>query len=83
MSRVINIAKVGKSTIVEIADGEATPEVFVFNKLTDLILRNDVIEVKTQTIRLFMKYDEISNKLASTDAKDYLNKAAAIFLFNQ
>jgi hypothetical protein len=85
MSRSIKIEKIGKSTIIEVVnEGQQTPEVHVINKLTNLTLRNDVIEIKTDNdFILFIQYDEIFNKLASTDIKDYLHKAAAIFLFNQ
>jgi len=83
MSRVIKISKVSKSTIVEIIDGDKTTEIVVFNKLTDLLLRNEVIEVRTETNRLCIQYDEIFDKLSSTDIKDYLTKAAEAMLFNQ
>jgi len=84
MSRVIKINKVGKATIIEVVDNAlAVPEVYMVNKLTNVILRDNVLDVKIEEVHLFIKYDEIENKLASTDLKDYLNKAAALFLFNQ
>ena len=82
MSRVVKIQKVGKSTIVEITEGTSL-EIHVFNKLTDISLRNEVIKICTSEIRLNIQYNEIFDKLASSDIKDYLHKAAAIFLFNQ
>lgn len=83
MSRVVKIQKVGKSTIVEIINDTITSEVYVINKLTNVSLRNNCINVCSPEIKIFIQYDEIFDKLASTDIKDYLHKAAAIFLFNQ
>jgi len=84
MSRVIKINKVGKATIIEVVDNTlAVPEVYMVNKLTNVVLRNNALDVKIDEVRLFIQYDEIENKLTSTDLKDYLNKAAALFLFNQ
>lgn len=85
MSRVIKIEKVGKTTIVEIInDGQQSPEVFALNKLTNVTLRNNVLQIPTQEqIVLHVQYGEIFDKLSSTDLKDYLHKASALFLFNQ
>jgi hypothetical protein len=83
MSRVIKIQKVGKSTIVEIINNALHSEVHVFNKLTNLSLRNGCISINSDEVRVLIQYDELFDKLASTDIKDYLHKAAAIFLFNQ
>ena len=83
MSRVIKIEKVGKSTIVEIINEAKSSEVHVINKLTNLSLRNNTISINTDEVRVFIQYDELFDKLASTDIKDYLKKAAALFLFNQ
>jgi hypothetical protein len=83
MSRVVKIQKVGKSTIIEIINDNVTSEVFVINKLTNVSLRNGCINVCAPEIKVFIQYNEIFDKLASTDIKDYLHKAAAIFLFNQ
>lgn len=83
--RVIKIEKVGKSTIIEIINpNQQEPEVHVINKLTNVTLRNNVIQVRTENdFQLMIQYSEIFDKLSSTDIKDYLHKAAAIFLFNQ
>lgn len=85
MSRLIKIEKVGKSTIIEVVnEGQQEPEVHVINELTNITLRNDILIIDSNNdFRLCIKYDEIFNKLASVDLKDYLHKAAAIFLFNQ
>ena len=83
MSRIVKINKVGKSTIVEIIEGTTTSVVHVFNKLTNLSLRNNCIPIVSDDIRLNIQYNEIFDNLASSDIKDYLHKAAAIFLFNQ
>ena len=83
MSRIVKINKVGKSTIVEIIEGTTTSVVHVFNKLTNLSLRNNCIQIVSDDIRLNIQYNEIFDNLASSDIKDYLHKAAAIFLFNQ
>lgn len=83
--RVIKIQKVGKSTVIEVInENQQEPQVHVINKLTNLTLRNNVIEVRTESdFQLMIQYDELFDKLASTDIKDYLHKAAALFLFNQ
>jgi hypothetical protein len=84
MSRVINITKVGKATMIEVVDGTGTPEFYMINQLTNVLLRGNVLHVKIHgEPTLFILYSEISDKLGSTDLKDYLNKAAALFLFNQ
>lgn len=81
--KVVKINKVGKSTVVEIVDGESAERVYVINKLTNLVLLGNVIQLYIEDFKLFIRYDELENKLGSTDIKDYLNKASAIFLFNQ
>ena len=83
MSRIIKIEKVGKSTIIEIINEAKSSEVHVINKITNLSLRNNTISINTDEVRVFIQYDELFDKLASTDIKDYLKKAAALFLFNQ
>jgi uncharacterized protein YkvS len=85
MSRTVKITKVGKTTIVEITEGPVTSvETLVYNKLTDLTVRNNVIGVESNEHRVLnFKWEEIVDKLASVDAKDYVYKASALFLFNQ
>lgn len=83
MSRVVKIEKVGKSTIVEIINNGETSKVYLLNKLTNVSLMNNCLNIHAPEIKVFIQYDELFNKLGSVDIKDYLHKAAALFLFNQ
>ena len=85
MSRIVKIEKVGKSTVIEVInENQQSPEIIVINKLTNVTLVNDTITIKSEhDFRLCILFSEIYDKLTAVDAKDYLKKAAAIFLFNQ
>lgn len=83
MSRTVTIAKVGKSTIVDVQENASAPiETFVFNKDTNLTLQNNVIKVESCENKIEFLFSEIVDKLTATNARGYLTKASEAFLFN-
>lgn len=80
--RVVKIEKIGKSTYIEVSEGESK-DVAVINKLTNLRVVNNILSIEACDMRWNIKYEEIEDKLTSLDIIDYVKKASEIFLFNQ
>lgn len=83
--RTIALTKSGKTTIIEIKNvGQTKNEIYGINAPTNVNIQGDVLTFLIDKDKwLHIQYSEIENKLASTDIRDYLVKASAIFLFNQ
>lgn len=83
--RTISITKSGKTTIIEIKNPNSDKnEIYGLNSPTNVNILGDVLVVLIDKDKwLHIQYDELEDKLSSTDIRDYLVKASVLFLFNQ
>jgi hypothetical protein len=82
--RKIAITKTGNSTIVNVKEnGVDINETFVYNKPTNLILRDNVVRVESQEHPiLHFTFEELEDKLTTSNIISWITAASANYFFS-